>query len=196
MSKKLPTIIICVFIFGIVYPQHSKPIYLDANGKTTSINNAKFYQLTSESKNEQKLYELTEFFISGEKRMEGFVKNKKKMIKSGDFIYYYKNGAVSSKLTYKKNKKEGEAYIYYLNGQVCQKRYYNKDKYEIISSFDSTGNQTYSDRNGIVYFLSDNGDISKYCEYRDGKKNGICRGPFEKEGFFIDKYENGEFISA
>ena len=80
---------------------------------------------------------------------------------SGNHIYYFKNGNISSKDSLVNNKIQGESFGYYNNGKIQYKCNYLNDELH-----------------GELIYYNLNGDIKKKILYKNGKKISV-----KKKGF-------------
>lgn len=149
----------CVFA-----QQKRDTIYFDRTWTVTKqVDSAAYYRIIKEADN---LYRVSDHYMPSDSvQMTGAFKDYAQTIKEGEFIYYTKNGRISSKASYKDGQLDG------------QKNYYNQD-----GSLSSTESFVKGINHGdfIVYYESgviqrketyENGVLKfKACYLENGKK--------------------------
>lgn len=172
--------LLCIFFilfFSLnIFSQKDTIIYFDENRFVTDLSDAKFYRTIENYTVKQKSYKITDRYMTGTKYMEGFSKSINELIKTGNFIYYYKDGSIWVQAKYKNNKCDGIRERWYPNGKLLDKSKGDKHRYRVIEAWDSTGKQIASNGNGFFYDLSENGKIIEKSEIREGMKHGKCLG--------------------
>jgi periplasmic protein TonB len=145
-------ILLLILLSSLAFGQNKRDtIYYDKTWAVTKqIDSALYYRIIREENN---LYHVTDYYIQSDSvQMTGTFKDYAQKIYEGEFVYYAKNGSITSKSTYKDGK---------LNGQR--------------KSCDSTGRLTSTEdfvdglNHGdfIVYYES--GAISRKETYEHGK---------------------------
>lgn len=117
--------------------------YYDADWKPTTKDKAAFYsELTVDKKGQANV---KDYYITGELQMSGVYKSKEKKTKQGPFVFYYKNGKISSKGDFAGNGRVGEWFWYHENGQMQEHGSYNKKglKHGTWKAWWANGNKNY-----------------------------------------------------
>lgn len=150
MKIILTTLLIA--ICSLSFAQHKRDtIYFNEDWTVTkSIDSAMYYRIIKEANN---LYNVTDYYIQSDSvQMTGAFKDYAQKIYEGEFVYYSKNGSVTSKVAYKDGK---------LNGQ----RKYCDSTGRLTSTEDFVDGVNHGDF--IVYY--ENGVISRKETYEHGK---------------------------
>lgn len=141
-----------IVISSLSFAQNKRDtIYYDKSWAVTKqIDSALYYRIIKEANN---LYNVTDYYIHSDSvQMTGAFKDYAQKIYEGEFVYYSKNGFVTSKVTYKDGK---------LNGQ----RTYCDSTGRITSTEDFVDGVNHGDF--IVYY--ENGAIRRKETYEHGK---------------------------
>ena len=139
----------------------------------------------------------TEFYETGEKRLESFYSFGKL---TKDWIHFYKNGDIREKTTYKKNVIHGDYLSYHENGTKWQEMKYVNGKNEgEYSEFFTDGNLNIKGnyingcRTGEWTFHFQSGDIQSISNYADNKRNGLTTNYHENSKIAsVGKYISGK----
>jgi hypothetical protein len=155
-----------------------KFVYLDSTNLETKSKDYVYIRVVKDSKLKQESYAVQEYYRSGVLRMEGTSKTSNGYSYDGKVNYFYENG----------NKKEEGEYIgnkgdagksYRLN------QYWDENSTHLI--IDGNGNYSCKNKTGYI----------ETGKYKNGFKDGIFEGKNLKDNTsFIEKYENGKFISG
>ncbi|WP_341902911.1 TonB family protein [Fluviicola taffensis] len=110
------TLLISVSLLSLAQNKRDT-IYFDKTWAVTKqIDSAKYYRIIKETDN---LYRVTDYFIESDSvQMTGAFKDYAQTIKEGEFNYYRKGGAISSKMLYKDGKQNGQMISYYATGEL------------------------------------------------------------------------------
>ncbi|MBC7847211.1 MAG: energy transducer TonB [Flavobacterium sp.] len=134
--------------------------------------------------------------------MSGTTSKRDKIIKTGTFVYYYENGNKKSITNYRLDKKYGECSEFYDNGNIKEEGEYTGNyveagkSYKLNQYWDENKNHLIIDGNGN-YSCGNNKGYIETGKYKNGFKDGIYEGKSLKHNTsFIEKYENGKFISG
>jgi TonB family protein len=204
--RTLLTISSILFFFLNTFSQNDKIIYFDDNWVVTDSSDAKYYRTIENYTVKQKLYKITDRYMTGTKYMEGFSKLKRmegfsesisEFNKTGNFIYYYKDGSKWGQANFKNNKCDGIRERWYPNGKLLDKRKDYKHSIKINEAWDSTGKQIASNGNGFCYDLNENGKIVEKSEISEGNKQGKCLG-YTDDGalYYEEEYEKGKLVKG
>jgi len=119
----------------------------------------------------------TEFYETGEKRLESFYVFGKL---TNDWIHFYESGAIREKTTYKNNKIHGDYISFHENRAEWQKTKYENGK--IVGQYleffpngvlNAEGNYHNGRKTGEWTFHYDDGDVQSISNYEDNKRNGL-----------------------
>jgi antitoxin component YwqK of YwqJK toxin-antitoxin module len=179
-----------------------KLIYLDSTCNETSKKKHHFFRIIKDYYLDKDSYVVYDYFKSGVLQMEGISKLKERMLKHGDFIFYYPNGNKKQTLTYLFAKKIGKTKTWYDNGNSKEEGEYifndempEKD-YKLIQFWDESNNHLIVNGNGSYSSIK----FGRYFEtgnYKDGFKDGIFKGEHTTDNSsFVEEYKNGKFISG
>lgn len=135
-----------------------KLLYYDKNWKECSKDSASYYRIIENYYSKRKVYEVTDYFITGEKQMEGKYIDPDTEIKKGTFTWYYRNGNKKSEINYDRTP-IGKYYKWYEDGSPKVVGYHIENKTDkrlpglqkIISFWDSTGVQLVMKGSGTYY---------------------------------------------
>lgn len=196
--------VLLLLVSTLLFSQNSrdKKIYLDSLWKETTEGNHKYYRIIKDYYSDQKSYDISDYFKSGTLQMTGKTTNKDNVSKIGQFVYYYENGKRQSITHYDNGRPIGEHIIYYENGNLKEEGEYTDNykeagkSYKLNQYWDENNKHLIINGNG-VYSCGNNLDYIETGKYKDGFKDGTYEGKNIKNNTsFIEKYENGNFISG
>jgi antitoxin component YwqK of YwqJK toxin-antitoxin module len=157
-----------------------------------------YYRKFENNADDKKVYKFTDYYVTGEKQMEGFSKSKGILLnRTGIFAWYYRNGQKSIQVNYSKNTVKGVKTQWYPNGKILSNRKCSSKSCKIIQVWDSLGVQIASNGNGLCYSLNEWGQIIEKFDIKKGIKSGKCLG-FYCDGklFYEEDYFNGKFLKG
>jgi len=201
--KSIQFLVLFLFIPKLFFGQtkNDKIIYLDSLWNETTIQNYKYLRVIKEYTLDKKEYVVNDYYDSGKIQMIGKTTDSDKLIRTGQFAYYYKNGNREKIINYIKNKPVGITLELYENGGKKLEAEYIKEKKNdssilIIKNYwDENNNQKVIDGNGI-YEEHEKGFNNK-GKIKNGFYDGLWEGYDKKIGYtFSENYENGKFISG
>ncbi len=197
MKMKFLFTLIFIAFFSKLYSQNDTIIYFDENWGKTDRNSATFYRIIYNYKVKQKLYKITDFYISGEKQMEGFLKDLVKEKKSGLFIWYFKNGQKSTRVNFKNNIAKGLKEEWYPNGRYLVTCNCKKNGCYIYQAWDSIGIKIADNGKGYYFKIYENGKIEEKTEILAGLNDGKSYG-YYKDGklYYEEDYHIGKFLKG
>ena len=105
------TTLFCLLIQGLV--AQNDTIWLSKNWNKTTKNQAAFFRPKPVKKGN--LYEMKDYYLSGQLQMLGYSKSADKDVFDGEVIWYNSDGTISSKKHYKNGLLEGRSTMYYNN---------------------------------------------------------------------------------
>jgi antitoxin component YwqK of YwqJK toxin-antitoxin module len=178
-------------------------VYLDSLFNMGTEKNYKYIRVVKNYNGpRQESYEVKDFYKSGKIAMSGSTTKRDKIIKTGMFVYYYENGNKKSVANYILDKKDGKYFEFYENGNKKEEGEYtgNKDEpgknYKLNQYWDENSKHVIIDGNGNYSCENKTGYIET-GKYENGFKDGIHEGKNLKYNTsFVEKYENGKFISG
>ncbi|MCF8231776.1 MAG: hypothetical protein K9J27_06250 [Bacteroidales bacterium] len=139
--KKLPFLFIAL-LFGTVYCGPKTIKVIESSFKNGQPQVVTFYEKINGEKQKKKQIQ---YYQTGQKKMEGPYKNGKR---HGQWISYYKNGRVWTKIHYIEGKANGIKKVYYENGEL----HYKGE----LKNGERTGKWTFYDVNGKASIINYN----------------------------------------
>ncbi|MES2265267.1 MAG: energy transducer TonB [Bacteroidota bacterium] len=196
------------FIFLFTSTGFSQVVfYLKKNGRYTNQPDSAYYtRVINEPDSGSVLYDVTEFYKNGNRKLVGKSTKVDPPIYEGQRVIYYESGLRQNLSTFNKGDKVGNSYEYFTNGNLYRVIKYPdvpvkasiESEYDIIASFDSLGVEYVKEGEGDYKGYSDN---FKYVEetgkVHNGKREGVWTGKKENiHSTFTETYKNGELISG
>lgn len=124
--KNLFLLFCCAFSF--VLSAQTDTIYYDIKWKRTNVReNASYYRVV-DTDSVQKLYHVTDYYVTGEKKMAASFSSLDPEVKEGICTWYQKNGIKLQEVTFRKNVVNGNVVDYYDNGHIRSIKRYNAGK--------------------------------------------------------------------
>lgn len=204
MKLKFTIILLLLFLPKIAVSQTSKNdklVYLDSKWQETTSENNSYYRVIKNYRLNQDLYEIKEYYKSGAIRTEGYSRDKDKFIKEGEVTTYFENGNKKRKGLYSNKKLIGKESEWYENGNKKSEIEYtpeekeSQNKTKIIQYWNKDNIQTIIDGNGN--FEESTKEFYGVGKLKNGYKDGIWEGwQIKPENKYVEKYENGKFISG
>jgi hypothetical protein len=201
MRKKL-------FILTILFPiwlfsQNSsdKIIYFDSIGKDASKENHTSYRIIKDYYTEKNLYQIKDYYKSGELKMEGNSKTKDGYSKEGTYVYYYENGNKKIYENYFKGRLQGKCQQWYENGNLKLEGEYFQDENTLNSDFkmDNYWNSKNEHLvvNGNGNYDENDENISVKGKIKNGYKDDIWTETNKKLNYsYTETYKKGKFLSG
>lgn len=112
--------LITTFLSMLHFSSQEK-IWIDENGNTTNKENATYYRVFSDARNDKQ--QVTDYYISNKIAREFLFKNGKP---EGKYSEYYSTGEVKITGDYENGFKEGIWKTYYKSGKIKEKGKYKK----------------------------------------------------------------------
>jgi antitoxin component YwqK of YwqJK toxin-antitoxin module len=187
------------FIF-FAQDSNQKKIYLDSLWKETPEGNHKYYRIIESYDSQKRLYKIKDYYKSGVLKMEGNSETTEILSSEGEFVFYYENGNKKRIVNYNKNRPIGKEEQWYENGTKKSEREYFESKnnirnnYKLYQYWNSEGKQTVIDGNGYYEEKSENHSDSGTI--KNGFKEGIWKGKYNKNCKYIETYKEGEIVSG
>jgi hypothetical protein len=190
------------FLPLILFSQNSnqKKIYLDSIWKETTEGNHKYYRIIESYDSQTELYKIKDYYKSDILQMEGHSNTVDVTSKEGRFVFYYENGYKKSIANFNKNRVIGKNEEWYENGtKKSEGEYYESKKgfnsnHKLYQYWNTEGKQTVTDGNG--YFEEKGEGYSNAGNIKNGLKEGIWKGEYNKKSKYIEEYKNGEIVSG
>jgi antitoxin component YwqK of YwqJK toxin-antitoxin module len=202
MSQNL-IIVVLLFITFSSFSQKSTDgkVFLDSTWNETTEADHKYFRIIKDYYSDKDNYSISDYYKSGKLQMNGTSKYKDRLIKEGQFVYYYENGKKKSLENYVNDRQIGKQYNWYQNGQVKSETEYFIDEnenypiYKIIQFWDPDGNQKIIDGNG-EYEIK-NSDYFEIGKLENGLKHGIWQGAIKSSNLtFQETYDTGKLIKG
>ncbi len=201
-------LILFIIVSNSCLAQKKQNVYfLKNDGKEVSIrDSADFIRIISEPDSASNLYNLTEYYLNGNKKAIATVSSYDPFVKyEGTLITYYANGNKEFIKDYKENKILGNWTKYYENGRLQESRTYLSSKlnkgisndYKVNQIADSLGNKFLDSLgNGKVNIGYEKGDkLTGECI--DGFKDGTWTAyDAKKQINYIEEFKDGILISG
>ncbi len=201
-------LILFIIVSNSCLAQRKQNVYfLKNDGKEVSIrDSADFIRIISEPDSASNLYNLTEYYLNGNKKTVGTVSTFTPFVKyEGLIITYFINGNRKTVIDYKGNKPLGNWSEFYENGKLKESRIYTlasqpnriSNDYKVYQIADSLGNKFLDSLgSGKVAITYVNGNKIA-GEYKNGNKDSIWTEYDAKiQMNYQEEYSNGKFISG
>lgn len=181
MKRIFVTTLFYLLVAINVRSQDTIRIYFDEVWNVTSDSSKATYYRKN-FLNNNKVWEVRDYYISGKIQMTGSFKSKKPEEKHGHFVYYYENGNKSSEGAYLNNVHEGIWSYWENDGKLRSSGYYRQDK-----------------RNGKWTYWNFDGRIMMEGNYKNDFQDGEWYRYFPneklvlrfKDGILLDKSYGG-----
>ncbi|TJZ61465.1 TonB family protein [Sphingobacterium olei] len=180
--------------------------YIKKNGgNTPHKDSAAYTSILRLLPNESGLYELNDYYATGDLKRHGWVKtiDPRRLRFEGLVETYYDNGILEATVYYADDKLIDTAKRYYRNGVLRESRVYlasmetpneflfTEMNSRLVYYADSMGNVQVRDGNGEIEIATNNTDIER-GNYTAGRREGRWEGTFQKAKYrFEEWYENG-----
>lgn len=190
------------FLPFIIFAQNSnqKIIYLDSVWKETTEGNHKYYRIIESYDSQKELYKIKDYYNSGVLKMEGHSKTQDFLSSEGEFVFYFENGNKKNIANYIKNRLIGKNEEWHENGtKKSEGEYFESKKgfsntLKLYQYWNSEGKQTVIDGNGYYEEIDENHSDSGTI--KNGLKEGIWKGKYNKKCKYIETYKDGEIVSG
>nr|WP_315150897.1 energy transducer TonB [uncultured Flavobacterium sp.] len=190
------------FLPFIIFAQdiNQKKIYLDSVWKETTEGNHKYYRIIESYDSQKELYKIKDYYNSGVLKMEGHSKTQDFLSSEGEFVFYYENGNKKNIANYIKNRLIGKNEEWYENGTKKSECEYFESKKgftnncKLYQYWNPEGKQTVIDGNGYYEEIDENHSDSGTI--KNGFKEGIWKGKYNKNCKYIETYKEGEIVSG
>lgn len=202
MSTNQITVVI-FFMTSLLFSQTPKDgkIFLDSTLNETTEANHQYYRIIKDYYSDKDIYQIYEYYKSGMLKMVGTSKNKDRLQKEGQFVYYYENGKKESTVNYIDDLQTGKQYNWYPNGQIESETEFfidtneNSPNHKIIQFWDANGNQKIIDGNGEYETKTDN--YYEIGKIENGLKQGIWQGSIKSLNLsYQETYDKGKLIQG
>ncbi|SDE54276.1 TonB family C-terminal domain-containing protein [Mucilaginibacter pineti] len=196
-----------IFIGSLCLAQQGQNVYyIKNNGKYVDVrDSADYVRIVREPDSGTVLYNVTELYINGKRKLLGQSKSIVSALYEGTCRTFYANGQRESIASYKDGEKNGEDFEYYPNGELyLQKTYQNnttidvRNDYQIKNNNDSLGKAQVTDGNGYFKGYDDKfAYIEEEGPVKDGKRDGTWKGEFKDiHTSFTEIYDNGKLVNG
>jgi TonB family protein len=198
---------------SVCFAQVKKVYFFKDDGREVFNNDsADYVRAVSEPDSGSRLFNVTEFYANGKKKLVGKSKSIEYNSFDGITMSFFKNGKRKAIITYVDGLPSGSSDEYYPNGKLYAHKELrpkevaipaqfrlNKIVIEkILESYDSLGTIKVKDGNGI-YTLYNEGfsEITEQGPIVNGNKNGLWKGNDKKyNAVFEEEYKDGDLISG
>ncbi len=177
MKIQILTILFLIFSMSLI-AQKQKTKYFDKYWfDVKDKNSASYYRITQKSKDSlnDKIYYVTDYYISDTVQMNGTFKSLNPEIKHGTFTWYYPSGMKKYECKYVDNKKQGEYKYYYESGKIRSIASYINDtvsgKFMAWHENDTMSTMAYYKNgklDGKLYTFYPNGNLYRFDIYHQG----------------------------
>jgi len=189
------------------FSQRQHVYFLKNNGKyVLQRDSANYIRIVNEPDSASVLYNVTEFYLNGKKKLVGKSKTGDPPRYEGQCTRYYANGAQESITNYKNNSKSGLQYDFYRNGKPYLVTEYIDDaasggyfkEYQIKANYDSLGTVLVENGNGYAkIYDADFKIVAEEGNVKEGKREGTWKGNNKNPALsFSEDYQNGQLISG
>lgn len=196
------TFLLLSFFSVLGQSTNDKKIFYDKEWNKCAEDSASYYRIIKDFYLGKKPYLVTDYYITGEKQMEGQFLNPEMNIKTGLFTWYYRNGNKKEEANFKNRVYFGDYQSWYENGNkklvgeyLKNKQYaYQPGELKIDSFWDSTGVQLVKNGNGAYYSCSDMAGCVRGNLFK-GLKTGIWTGRDKMTHLgFEEEYKKGKLL--
>ena len=182
--------------------------YLNKYGGITDEKKATSYLKIFQVNDTAKIFPVAEYWLDGHLKMSGFSTERKYLLRTGVFTYYYKNGMKSEEGSYSSNnQKLGKWKRWYASGKKMDEWLYKpSDEHKqtdayLYNFWDSTGVQLVTKGNGWYFFADEvlTVDSSQKVVFagsvKEGKFDSAWTG-FYSDGkkYCVEQYHQGKLL--
>ncbi|UXX77998.1 rhomboid family intramembrane serine protease [Reichenbachiella carrageenanivorans] len=200
-------------LMGAARPQYALGFnYNDDNSKVININNvglkqereyydenwdptplvykAKYYRIGTKDSLNNWHGQIVDYYVDDTPQMTGTYH---RSLKQGIFIYYNKDGTISSAGCFKNDENVGKWEYYYSGNKLASEIKYIGNYSYIVNIFDSLGNQLVKDGKGIDIGFHSNGTTAYKRTIEGGLNHGIHEAYYEDgQPYFIEYHNKGD----
>jgi len=204
---------ICLLIAALTgFTQKKQNVYFFRDSyHVASIDSADFIRIISEPDSGSKLYNVTDYYKNGKRKLIGKSSTIDPQKFQGQVATFHENGKRESVAEYEDNVLIGDEYDYFFNARLFMVKTHHKEKqkdghfdysFVVTAAYDSLGNQQVTD--GAGYFKGNNfnnsiqskGDsIIEEGNLKNGKREGDWKGKTDR-GTFVETYNNNVLVSG
>ena len=165
------------------------------------IDSADYIRTVSEQKNNENLYDVTEYYLDKKvKKIGNSLNNGFAPQYNGNVISYYKNGNKAAEELFVKGAHRGISTYYFANTQLKKRINYSFDKTkrveQVLELNDSLGNR-FLDEVGTGSFKTNENDVLVEGTYTNGLKDKTWKTVISSGNVtYLDEYKVGEFMSG
>ena len=115
----------CLFCASLCFAQKQDVYFLKNNGTIVSVrDSADFIRIVSEPDSGSTLYNVTEYYANGVKKLTGRSKSVDQLEFEGVKRTFFKNGKKESIINYKNGSKFGDEFDFFPNGKIYLQKLY------------------------------------------------------------------------
>lgn len=165
-----------------------------------SSEGAAYYRLFDKLEGSPKLYYFIDYYITGEKQAVITFRDPRGIVKSGEWTWYYKNGQISKVGSYKDRDYDGDWITYFDDGALKSKLTYIQDgdnsfsvRTEFLELYDEkTREHILSAGEGLYLTYFENGDTNIVGRVSKKRKIGTWKA-YREDGslYYVEEYKNG-----
>lgn len=201
----------CFLVVNSFAQKKQNVYFLKDNGKYVDNRDSSDYtRIVQEPDSGSVLYNVVEYYPDGNPKLIGKSSAVDPIKLEGQTVSFYPDKKKKQVASYEKGFISGNVYDYYPNGKMYRSLEYIDNasrssqlrsigKEEIVHTvYDSTGVETVKEGNGhYQIFDQDFKRIEEEGDVKDGKRNGVWKGSFNKGKLtFSEEYANGNFIKG
>ncbi len=198
--------IACFFVLNSFAQKKQNVYFLKNDGRYVNLkDSADLTRIVQEPDSGSILFNVMEYYPNGNRKFVGKSSTVDPIKLEGMTVSFYPDKSRKRVAAYEKGILSGAVYDYYPNGKQYRTLEYNPsfkklnpELEEIVRDvYDSTGVQTVKDGNGHYKIMDQNDTIMEEGDVKDGKRNGIWKGPLNKgKSTFTEEYADGKFIKG
>ncbi len=126
MNKLLVFSFSLLFILSIHLQAQNDTLWFDSNWKETTKKDASFFRPQIKKKGNG--FWIADFYINGQKQMEGLSKHPKNEMYEGQVVWYFEKGNVFQVVHYKEGILNGSRKVYFKSGSIESEAAYKDGK--------------------------------------------------------------------
>lgn len=168
-----------LYLFSIPCSSQKDTIWFDINWKEISKKGAAYYR--PEPKKKGDAFYVVDYYLNGNKQMEGISKDPKEDVYEGLITWYHENGNIFQTINYKQGVLSGGRKVFFENGTLKNESRYRDDKLH-----------------GKWKEYYENGKIKEIGSYEKGQKEGAWKtyyinGKLFEEGRYVFDHKVDEW---
>ncbi len=171
MKKPIVYLFTLFFLISLHLNSQNDTIWFDSNWKETNKKEASFFRPEIENKGDG--FWIVDYYINGQKQMEGLSADPKKELYDGQVMWYFENGNTFQIVHYQGGILNGSRKVYYNSGTIESEAMYKAGRL-----------------NGKWKAYYEGGNIKETGSYESGEKEGFWKtfyanGKIDEEGKYV-----------